>query len=120
MTAVAWIIEHGGLLVENKVLHKVDCALTNCANVRHMELGTAADQIKRVAKPGRGKKGAKWRRPASKCAAGHFYSKENTFYRSDGFRRCRACHRLQMRRARAKAATKSLQLNSLVQKLLLG
>lgn len=43
-----------------------------------------------------------WGIPREKCAVGHRFTDQNTFYRSDGSRECRECKRRRDREAQAR------------------
>jgi hypothetical protein len=55
------------------------CTLKHCVNPYHLEPVTHAENMKRAMK--------------THCHRGHPYSGDNIYFRSDGRRDCRACHR---------------------------
>ncbi len=118
-TAWAWILTHGSLPTNKKVLHKLECPNVDnrCGNPAHLMLGTAADQVRRVHDhPLRhGKKGAKWKIHATRCPQGHLYE-TSAVIRKDGYRRCKICCRIGVQRRRSRQI--AMVVNPLVAKLL--
>jgi hypothetical protein len=62
------------------------CANRHCASPAHLEAVTHAENLNRREVPSR--KGV-----ATHCKAGHEFDLLNTYYRTNGNRRCRACDR---------------------------
>ena len=74
--------------------HKKEvCQSRLCANPNHLEVVTHAENMRRVA--------------GEVCKAGHPRNEENTGYSNLGVRFCRPCHRLAVKRARARRLTRS-------------
>ena len=69
------------------------CGNRSCVNPDHLEVVTSRENTMR------GNTLATINSKATHCPQGHPYSEENTCY-SQGRRKCRACHRLAMRKSR--------------------
>ena len=66
------------------------CRVRNCVNVKHLEVVTQAENIRRG---DAGKASGARERAKMHCPAGHPYAGENLYVRPDGRRKCRACQR---------------------------
>lgn len=87
---MAWIITYGPIPAGLNVLHR--CDNPPCCNSAHLFLGTAADNNADMRAKGRWK-----RKPRTHCINGHEYVPGNTYWDSDGRRRCVSCRRQQWR-----------------------
>jgi hypothetical protein len=89
----SWQIYRGEIPDGLWVLHK--CDVRNCVNPDHLFLGTPTDNNRDTVQKGRAnlEPAARLKREQPFCKHGHERTPENTFRRSDGFVRCRICHR---------------------------
>ena len=76
-------------------LHRLECKYKNCWNPEHLYLGTASDNAKDAI--ANGKHGGYYERLRTHCPRGHEYNHQNTYFRTNGKRVCRACRRLGMK-----------------------
>lgn len=74
------------------------CDNPPCVNPRHLLNGTHGDNVKDAWERGRKKSPGHYSYKSPACPHGHFWTLENTYFRRDGRRVCRACRREQMRR----------------------
>lgn len=76
------------------------CDNPPCVNLKHLLVGTHADNMADMAARGRGRG---WNADKSHCPQGHPYAGDNLTVRSDGARGCRACGRASDERRRRAA-----------------
>jgi len=69
------------------VLHEIDhlCGIRHCANPRHLEAVTPAENKRRASVKSR---------LAAHCRNGHEWTEENTYHPKVGYRACKACQRV--------------------------
>ena len=80
---LAYEFEHGPIPDEMTVDHQ--CVNPPCCNPRHLKLETLEDNS--------GLAKRRW----THCSRGHEFTPENTYWRPEGRRQCRACRRLRRR-----------------------
>lgn len=102
---VAWVIVNG---VEPDPLNVVMHACDNrpCCNPAHLTVGSNHENILDCIAKGRFRIGGKKSVRATHCHAGHEFNAANTYVKSNGCRRCRACDRV---RERAKRMAQKVQ-----------
>jgi len=83
---LAWTLAVGDIPIGLNVLHTCDNPL--CCNLVHLWLGTDADNAGDAAAKGRMRSRY---RDVTHCKWGHEFNAENTYYKPDGNRQCRAC-----------------------------
>ena len=69
------------------------CDNPSCINLEHLYAGTQMENMEDVRERGR-----HWNTIKTQCKHGHEFDKENTYIPKDGFRHCRQCRILYMRR----------------------
>jgi hypothetical protein len=74
---VAWELERGPIPEGMTIDHL--CRVRTCVNPAHLELVTLAENIRRA------------KRRLTHCKHGHEFTQENTYWRKEGRRMCRAC-----------------------------
>lgn len=91
---VAWELENGPIPEGMEVCHS--CDVRACVRVDHLFLGTHLDNMRDASAKGR----LDGRIPLkSHCKRGHEFTVANTYIATSGDRRCRTCHRDQVRGA---------------------
>lgn len=93
---LAWQLERGPI-PEGMTLDHL-CRNRACVRPDHLEPVSLADNIRR-GRPFRGPTALK-----AECYRGHSFTAENTYLRPDGYRACRACHRIAQGRRKERAA----------------
>jgi hypothetical protein len=94
----AWEIANGPIPDGLHVLHS--CDNTRCCNIRHLRLGTAADNTRDKMERGRHHQANR-----TACANGHTYTEATTYIRQGKYgpqRHCRPCRREAKARYEAK------------------
>lgn len=94
----AWEMTHGPIPTGFCVLHA--CDVPTCVNVKHLFLGTHADNARDRDTKKRGRESR-----LTHCPKGHEYAGANLYRKPNGERNCRACRRA-AERARARTAFK--------------
>lgn len=86
----AWAWANGPIPDGLHILHK--CNNASCVNPDHLYAGTHSDNMQDRIRCGHDPQKNK-----SCCPQGHTYDEKNTRVTKDGYRVCRACHRLNER-----------------------
>lgn len=94
---LTWKKEHGDIPAGMYICHY--CDVPACINVKHLFLGTAADN--------RNDCQTKGRRPeVTTCPQGHEYTSTNTYINPNGSKECRECRKLRVLKHRHPARFK--------------
>ena len=88
---VSWKLHKGEVPKGAHVLHKCDTPC--CVNPGHLFLGTNQDNV-----DDKVRKGRQAHKNKTRCPQGHLYSGKNLYVRPSGYRSCRECSRIRLRR----------------------
>lgn len=89
----SWTLHNGPIPAGMVIMHK--CDNPPCCNPDHLKLGTRAENNKDAAAKGRYNY---HKSHYTKCANGHDFSPDNTRITKQGFRACKTCQRIKLRR----------------------
>lgn len=84
------LLVNGDLLPGQDVCHS--CDNRSCGNPLHLWAGTRKQNMRDCSEKGRADR--QW---MTSCASGHPFTEENTRRTSEGWRQCKACHRIRQR-----------------------